>query len=158
MTAERVVARRKLTTIGTALVILGALVTWVGMGHKRTARSVADHGKQARAVVEKVVWTEKGVVRKTEFSFRAKVHFTTEDGRVVNTEIPVSDDFGRDLRAQKLGSELDVRYLPEETSSARFVMDSDDSGSYLGVGGVMLLVGVGLFVGLIVLKRRDSDA
>jgi hypothetical protein len=157
-TAERMVARRKLTTAAVVLVVLGASFIWFGMVQRRTARSVADHGKLARAVVEKVVWTEKGVVRKREYNFRAKVHFTTEDGKVVNTDVHVSDDFGKGLRDHKLGSELDVRYLPEDPSSVRLVMDKDDSGFTLAVGGVLLLLGVGVFVWLVVLKSRDSEA
>ena len=76
----------------------------------------------------------------------------------MNADVHVSDDFGKGLRDHKLGSELDVSYLPEEPASVRFVMDSEDSSLYLGVGCVMLLVGLGLFVWLIVLKSRDADA
>jgi hypothetical protein len=141
--------------MATALVLIGSLVTWVGANERRTSRAIVDHGRLASAVVDKVVWTEKGVVSKREYSFRAKVHFAEESGNVINTEVSLSDELGKKLRDRKLAWVLDVKYLPEKVSSARLANDSGNSGLCLGIGGVMFVLGVGLFVGLSVLRSRD---
>ncbi len=140
------------------MILVGGLALWVGVDERRTTTAIAQHGKRASATVDKVTWTQKGRVTKSEYSFHAEVHFATERG-VISTKLEISDERGRALRDQlRDGKEpvLQVIYLPEQVASVRLANLADDSRLFLGFGFVLVALGIGFFLWLSVIKSREA--
>lgn len=127
--------------IALCLIVFGVLLTYGGHKNGTEFSSLRDHGIVAEAKVTKLKWEEKKI-NHLDSAYSAYVRFTTEGGREVHEEIPISTEFGRSLRSQTIPTVMSVRYLPESPTTFRDVNETDSSDAQGAVGGYMLFAGI----------------
>jgi hypothetical protein len=125
------------------LLIGGPVMIAAGFKEARDSKALADHGVPVDAQVEEVTWQKK---RGSERNFKAKVSFSTADGRAVHEQVSVPTSLGQQLRdaPDDKPITLAVKYLPEDPTTVELADHKDESGFMYGVGGVMLAAGAGL--------------
>ena len=120
-------------------------------GYRDAAQTtaLAEHGKRVVAQIEEVNWTTK---RGVDRNFQLKVAFETASG-VMHQTVDVDKELGERARDDEGFDELDVVYLPEDTSTVRVVDDPGmATGLYIISALAAALAGILAFLRL---RKRD---
>jgi len=145
-------AKLKSALLPPALIVIGLIVAYSAYSDGRNFKAIADHGKVAEATVDSVSWKEKMGGR--EKGFKIDVHFMPENAKdAVKATLSISKSEGQRFRDTDADT-VKIKYLPEAPNTVILADAADDSGFMMIVGGVMALVGVGIFV----FRRRKKAA
>lgn len=131
------------------LVLAGAFIAYIAYVDGRNYKALTDHGKTTEAVVERVTWKKK--TTGLEKDFKIDVEFETENKQSVKKTLNISDSEGRRIRDTNVNT-VKVKYLPESPSTAIVANAADDSTVMMGFGGILAVVGVGIFL----FRRRKA--
>jgi LPXTG-motif cell wall-anchored protein len=137
-------AKLKSVLLPPALVVIGLGLAYGGFTEGRNFKAIADHGKVVEASVDRVTWKEKAVSGR-EKGFKIEVHFETEAKQAVQATLSVSKAEGQRFRDTDASS-VTIKYLPEAPSTVILADAKDESGVMMIAGGVLALVGAGIFV------------
>ena len=146
-------AKLKSAILPPALIVIGGIIAFGAYTDGKNFKAIADHGKTAEATVDSVSWKEKSSGR-NEKGFKIDVHFETEKKEPVKATLSVSKSEGQRFRDDDNANTVQVKYLPESPSTVILAGATDESGFMMIVGGIMAVVGVGIFV----FRRRKKAA
>ncbi len=131
------------------LVIAGGFMAYNAYVDGRNFKALTDHGKTTEAVISQVTWKKK--TTGLERDFKIDVEYEIENKQSVKQTLKVSDSEGRRIRDTNVTT-VKVKYLPESPSTAMVANASDDSAFMMGAGGIVAVVGVGVFL----FRRRKA--
>ncbi|WP_158986888.1 DUF3592 domain-containing protein [Lysobacter panacisoli] len=116
--------------------VLGVAVLIAFMGYRETSEMtrLSEHGRKAMAQIEEVHWTTR---RGIDSNYTLDVTFEPEGGKAVHEEVSVDNDIGEQARNDESFTELEVSYLPDDTSVVRPADAEDGSTRMYVVAGAM---------------------